>query len=937
MPVHDPHHVDDAGRETPFVGRERELARLRAGLERVRAGDSRLVSIDGPAGMGKTALIRRFLARAEDVLVLCASGEDSESLLPYGIVAQLVPQLAPQFAAPRDGAVPDPPVVGSALLDVLCGLQDDHVVAVVIDNAHWADLPSLDALVFTVRRLRTARVLMVVITTDAADSRLPEGLRRMLADDETTRMPLAGIGTAELRELSGRLGARVLAQRSAIRLHEHTDGNPLHARALLERVPADVLDDPYAPLPAPRSYDSLVLERFAECPSEGRLLIEAASVLGRSCTLHEAAVLSETAEPLHAAEQAVRTGLLAERPTAGGLELSFPHPLVQAAVYQLLGPARRAGLHLRASEVVPDGPARLGHRLRAVAQPDDRLAAEFAGLARRDAARGRWAEAAGHMMSAARLSTSGGERVRRTAEAVGMLLDDGQVAAARTLAGELAEDADPVALGYARGAIAAVSGRPREADAWLTGAWPHCDPRAEPDMAARVAEQLAFSRFMQGRCADATAWAERAAALAPHRPGADLVRSLRLRRLAASGRRGEGPRPTARPEPAAPANIGGRDAPLGCGLLLAYSGDLERAVVELNAEVDASPRRSVRYRLAARAALGWVEFQRGDWDAAARHANAAVSAALDAEQTWYEPMARALAVLVAAARGEWDGAAAHVQAAVRAAGRAGGISALAAAAAQAHLALARGDRGPVPIPLGPTTRSGSPWHEYVIEVLLAEGRIRQAEDALVTYERFGAAHESHFVLASAARLRGNLLAAQGDTVGCHAEGGSQRRAKGAGNGAEAAYQSGLGHASLAPVPFVQARLELDYGRFLRRNGRSDLAAVHIETAHTVFERLGARPYLQRCDRELGRRGHWPVQPTAPRAARLTRQEQAVAQLAASGLTNRQVAGELVLSVKTIEYHLSNAYSKLGVAGRTGLAALLAEHSSPGAPGSLGKW
>jgi len=147
----------------------------------------------------------------------------------------------------------------------------------------------------------------------------------------------------------------------------------------------------------------------------------------------------------------------------------------------------------------------------------------------------------------------------------------------------------------------------------------------------------------------------------------------------------------------------------------------------------------------------------------------------------------------------------------------------------------------------------------------------------------------------------------------------------------------LGHAALVSVPFVQARLELDYGRFLRRHGKSGPAGEHIETAHTIFERLGARPYMQRCGRESGRRGHWPVRLTASRPARLTPQEQAVAQLAATGLTNREVAGELVLSVKTIEYHLSNAYSKLGVAGRAGLAALLAEHPSPGTPGAQGRW
>ncbi|MEU5877018.1 BREX system ATP-binding domain-containing protein [Spirillospora sp. NPDC047279] len=959
MPVQDPHDIGDAGWEAPFVGRDRELARLRAELDRVRAGESRLVSIDGPAGMGKTTLLRRFLAnahvaqahvtqahitkahvtkahitKAQDVRALYASGEDSETLLPYGIVAQLAPQVVPQVAGAREEEAgrPDPLVVGSALVDHLQGLQDDRPLAVLVDDAHWADAPSLSALAFAVRRLRAARVLTVVITTDAADPRLPGELRRMLADDETARLSLSGLGTSELRELSGRPGERApLARRAAARLREHTDGNPRHARALLERVPAEVLDDLYAPLPVPRAYESLARERLADCAPEARLLIEAASVLGRSCTLHEAATLCEVQDPLYAAEQAVATGLLTERPTAGGLDLRFPHPLVQAAVYQRLGPAQRTRLHLRAAEVLSDDPARLRHRLRAAGEPDEPLAAEFARLARRDAARGLWAEAAEHMTWAARLSTGGGERAGRTAEAVEALLFDGQVAEAGTLADGMAEDADPAPRGYVLGAIAAASGSPHRAEAWLTGAWRSCDRPAEPALAGRVAEQLAFSLFLQGRCADGAVWAERAAALASHRPGADLVRALRLLGLAATGRLDEGLGHTARPaDAAALATTGEVDALLGRGLLLVHSGDVERAVAELTALVEVPAPRSVQFRLVALAALAWAEFQLGGWDDAAAHAAAAVSATLEADQRWFAPMAHGLAALVPAARGEWGAAEAHVQAAAKAAGPTRGFGALAAAAARAHLALARGDR---PIPsaaLWPLTGQDPPWHEYVVEVLLADGRLAQARDALARYEKSAAVRGGPSVLASVARLRGNLLAAQDEGVA-----------------AEAAYQSGLRRAGRTSAPFVQARLELDYGRFLRRTGRRAVAAEHLESSRGLFERLGARPYVQRCDKELGRRAHWPMQMTAGHAARLTPQEQAVARLVATGLTNRQVAGELVLSVKTIEYHLSNAYSKLGVAGRSGLAAMLAEHSAlgtqttpgfaPGVPGERKPW
>lgn len=912
----------DEGRGAPFAGRERELARLRAELGQVRAGESRLVSIDGPAGMGKTALVRRFLAKADGLHMLCASGDDGEALLPYGIVAQLAPELSVLGEGTEEGRCLtdlDPLVVGSALLDLLQGLQD-HAVAVVIDNAHWADLPSLSALIFALRRLGTARVLSVVITIDAADPRLPGGLRRMLADDETTRLSLAGLGVAELRALSGQLGRMPLARRAAGRLREHTDGNPLHARALLERVPAEALDDSYAPLPAPRSYESLVLDRLADCPPEGRLLIEAASVLGRSCALDEAAALSEVEDPLPAAEQAVRTGLLTERPSAGGLDLRFAEPLVQAAVYQRLGPAQRTRLHLRASDVVADDSARLHHRLRAAGRPDEHLAVGFAGLARRYAASGLWAMAAEHMTWAARLSTSGDERVRRTAEAVEALLFDGQVAEASALAEELADDAELGARGYALGAIAIASGRPREAALWLIEAWQHCDQQAEPALAARIAEQLSFSQFLRGSSTDGAVWAERASALARHRPGTDLVRTAHLHGLAVSGKLREGLRLSAWLPAAAVATVSELDALLGRGLLLIHSDDIEQAVAELTAVVAASPLRSVQHRLVALAALGWAEFHFGNWDDAAAHAEAAVSGALDTDQAWFEPIAHGLAALVPAARGEWQAAAAHVRTALKAAGPDGGFGALAAVIAKAHLAIAHGDRQKLLMALESLTgASQGPalplWHEHLIEVLIAVDRIDQAEEALVAYEKLGAAYERHSVLASAARLRGNLHAAQDD-----------------GEAAESTYQIGLQHAARVSIPFVHARLELDYGRVLRRSGRRSLAAEHLAAARAIFEQLGARPYIQRCDNEPGPRSQRSMQIPALRAVRLTPQEHAVARLAASGMTNRQVAGELVLSVKTIEYHLGNAYSKLGVAGRSHLAAKLAEYSAQGTQG-----
>jgi DNA-binding CsgD family transcriptional regulator len=183
---------------------------------------------------------------------------------------------------------------------------------------------------------------------------------------------------------------------------------------------------------------------------------------------------------------------------------------------------------------------------------------------------------------------------------------------------------------------------------------------------------------------------------------------------------------------------------------------------------------------------------------------------------------------------------------------------------------------------------------------------------LAPFEARAAARDRRSALAAAARARGTLEAAHGHTAR-----------------ADAAFRASLKHASDLSLPFERAMLETAYGRYLRRAGRRDDAALQLNAARARFTQLDARPFLQRCERELAD-GHLtpPKRRTGPTAS-LTRQEQAVARLVAAGHTNRETAEVLVVSVKTIEYHLGNTYAKLGVTSRTQLA--LALRQDPGNP------
>jgi DNA-binding CsgD family transcriptional regulator len=920
------------GGDELFVGRSEELVFLHAQLDGVRGGAPRLVLIEGAAGIGKTALVRRFLAGANELTVLQASGAEGESILAYGVLSQLIstaraaapdaPTILPDTGAPGPDSIKhlNPLTAGAALLSLLGELQvtGPAALVMVVDDAHWADVPSLQALTFAVRRLGVNRVLGIVITRDASDTHLPEGLRRVLASHETQRLVLEGLVAADLCTLSGAFGPRALPSRAAARLRAHTRGNPLHARALFEQVPMDVLSDLRAPLPAPRSYSLLVLARLASCGDSAQRLVGAASVLGLPAPLRLAAQLAGISDPLPALEEALRAGLLCEESGSGqGPVAKFPHPLIRAAVYQDLGPTRRARLHKQAAGLVNDDLSALQHRLDAAIGPDPQLTNELAALARRHVAAGLWATGGTLLSQAARLVITDAERQRLSVEAIEALLFTGQIDEARTLAAELPQTADPAVRGYIAGHLTAVTGRVPEAIELLTAAWEVGDRDTRPWLTARIADQLAKSAVQQTQGAQAATWAARTLALSAHRPGTDLIRCTHLMGLGMCGGIAEGLALTAGlPDPAL-ATVADLDSLLGRGLLRTWADDLRAAIRDLLGVLATGRNRSVPFRLLAAAALGQAEYRLGHWDNAILHAEMATALARDVGQIALVPMSATVTALASAARGDWEDAAASVAAAQDSAERTGSLSGLVyAASADAHLAAALGDPQHVVTALRPLLdiESGTgiyepgvmSWQDLLIDALTASSEPDQAQSILIPYEAHAAARRRHSVLVNACRARGNLSLARHDP-----------------EAAEAAFSTGLQYAAQVSLPFDRARLELAYGAFLRRTGKRTAATQHLQAARITLTRLGARPYLARCGSELAACGHTPSSrpPTFPLG--LTPQEHAIALLAAKGLTNRQIARDLVLSVKTIEYHLSHAYAKLNIPSRAALAAMLA--------------
>ncbi len=904
-----------------FVGRHAHLARLHAALGDALAHRPRVGLIEGLAGIGKTALVQRFVRTAKAGSLLQASGDETETRLGLGVIEQLVAHLSAPLPDPlaalgeRGGRHADPLAVGAALIDLLGHLQEDGPVVITIDDAHWADTPSLQALTFALRRLRFDQVLALIITRDADDPRLPDGLRRVLRAPAGLRLSLSGLTVTEVRKLSRQLCDVPLTPRAAARLREHTAGNPLHVRALLEELPAEVLRDPVLPLPAPRSFTMLVLRRLAACPPETQQLVLAAATLGTSCRLVLAAQLAGVDDPLAALDGAVAAHMLQERRTG---VIAFPHPLVRAAVHRDLGSAQRARLHARAAVLVDDPTAALHHRIEASGGANAALAAEVAAFAQRQAATGGWFAAAEHLRAAARLDPDPTGQEHRLLEAADCLLQAGEVAETSAMRQELEACGDGARRRYVLGYLAAASGRLDQGAALLRDAWAACDPVREPDLAVRIATGLARVAALDTPGRATARWAYRALRLAPQVAHVANALDFLLLSLCEAGHPRLGLALATRlPEPRPDGHPGGVDGLLGRGTLRLWTDDLQEALADLGTAAAAYRQHGpVDFAVISCNALADAQFRAGAWDDATTQWALGISLAEDAAQQWLTPLLRARAAYPYIGRGQWQQADAHLSPPRN---RSLGTQVVMwIREVEAFRAMARDEPDGVVAALEPVlkaTGDGSDhfgnqpgvleWRDIYAEALTALGRLDHADRVLRPMEELAARHARRSALTAAARARGRLEAARNRP-----------------DAAETAFRAGLAHADGLPRPFTVARLELAYGGFLRRTGRRTAAAEQLSAAHTRLAALDARPWLARCKRELASCGRVPTARHGTGRPALTAQELAVARLAAAGLSNRQIASRLVVSVKTVEYHLGKVYPKLGVSSRTQLAARL---------------
>ena len=365
--------------------------------------------------------------------------------------------------------------------------------------------------------------------------------------------------------------------------------------------------------------------------------------------------------------------------------------------------------------------------------------------------------------------------------------------------------------------------------------------------------------------------------------------------------------------PAAPSEVPREDtdALVLRGMARVVAEDLAAAVADLSAAA-ARLRAGVPLRTGSLCLsyLAVAEWRLGSWDDAVVHAELAVSLARDADRVWELGSAHMAAAVVPALRGEWEAASAHVEMATQAARATAAPRALAAAAsAREVLATARGDLEGAADAAAAVRATGNTqflrllpydWRSLEIDALIGLGRLDEAEMALAELEAFLSPAGAASGLVAAARLRGDLACAAGHQAA-----------------AAAAFQTAWRHAEGLRVPLALAQLEISDARRLRAAGQPREAVARLRSARQRLITLGARPYLEICDRELAAGA--PVGSEAMAGLPgLTPAEQAVARLVAAGCSNRQTASELYVSVKTVEFHLGHIYDKLAIRSRKDL-------------------
>jgi DNA-binding CsgD family transcriptional regulator len=906
-----------------LVGREAECDRVERVLESARRGRSAALLVHGEPGVGKTSLLRYAIERADAMTVVRATGVEFEAELEFSGLLELCRPLLhhldelPELQAKalrgvlgrEETDVRDRFAIGAATLSLLAAAAEHEPLLVAVDDAHWLDRPSADALRFAARRLLADRVAVVVAT------RLGEGAAFELPGaEELSLAPLDLEATRALLEQT--IGSAVPDAVVAV-AHTATDGNPL---ALLE-LPGALTPEQLAgrerleePLPVGTTVERAFagrLELLPEPTRRGLLVLALATVDRVEAVASALSALGLEAGSLEPAED-VRLIEIDEG------RVSFRHPLVRSVLTHAASGSDRRAAHralAEASTGVADAERRAWHLAGAALGPDEATAAALAEAGARARERSGFGPASAALERAARLTLDESLRLERIAAAAECAWLAGATERSVVLLDEaLGSDPGPrqrARLLHRRGRLEVFTGSQDTAYAMLLEGGRLAESE-DPGLAAVLLGDAVEPCCYSGRVEDGIGVAQRAREHAP-RDGTFVDAHAEYwlgTALAFAGR----PREAAHCYERLLGLLRGVPDATRLWALIVESNVL--AMLDRSAEgytVSAEAVRLARQdgptSLASTLALvSRSGVRAGYWQWAVVAAMEGLTLARELAQTIYvvEPLCDL--TRIEAARGEAEACRTHAAEVLGLAKRHGlavvrervrtSLGLLELGLGHPEEALRHLDEvARSPTALGFHDRDIVPEADRV-EALVRLGRIGEAREALgdsiERLERTGPAWGA----AVGARLR----ALVGDDEAF-----------------EASFATALElHRGLDDA-FSRARTQLAFGERLRRAGRRRDARVQLRAALETFDELGAVPWLERASGELRASGETLRKRQPHEAEELTPQELQVAQLVAEGKTNKEVGAALFLSHKTVEYHLGQIYRKLSVGSRVELA------------------
>jgi DNA-binding CsgD family transcriptional regulator len=905
-------------RPPAFLGRSVERDVLDRLLETVRGGKSAVLVIRGEAGIGKTALVRYAFEQADGFGVAQIAGVEAEMELPFAGLHRLCAPMLGQLDALPDpqqnalrvsfglssGDAPDRFLVALSALTLLAEVAAERPLVCLVDDVQWLDAATSQVLGFIARRLLAESVAIVFAVREPSDEReladLPSLSLRGLRDEDA-RALLSSV-------IPGRLDDRVRD-----RVVAETRGNPLALVELPRGRSAGELAGGFG-LPGAGTLSSQIEDQFrqriAALPqaTQRLMLLAAADPVGDATLLWRAA--ATLGVEIQAADPAAAEHLLEI-----GAQVRFRHPLVRSAVYRAAGATDRRAVHgalAAATDPETDPDRRAWHRAHAAIGPDEEVARELIDSASRAQGRGGIGAAAAFLDRAVTLTPDPGERSARAVTAAQMKLEAGDLSAAGSLLA--AADAGPLdELGQAR--------------------------------AQRVRAQIAFDAR---RGSDAPLLLLRTAQRLESLD-AELAQETHLKALVAviyAARLATDPAPAdvaraALSAPRAPEPLPGGQLLL-LGLATRLTDGYAAAAPTLTAALSAY--------LAEERHLDW------SWVAYSL-------AAMDLwdDNAWFElassqaELTRATGTLISLPFALDYLATFHVQA-----GNLSLASALIEEAQRLDLGVRAATLPYVPLALA-AWRGDVSTALNLVEVMIGGAQSR-GEGCAVTAVEYATAilynglgeYELAFEAAQKAAAADEIATSSWalcELVEAAARSGRQEiaheslhqlrertRASGTpwakgtearasalledGGSAERMHREGIEALGQSRMAAHLARARLSYGEWLRRENRRVDAREQLRQAYDVFATMGADGFAERARRELLATGEKVRKRRDDTRDELTPQERQIAGLARDGRTNPEIGAELYISHRTVEWHLRQVYTKLGISSRKGLRSAL---------------